>query len=231
MKRIFALAFFALGGVACNSGNSSDVSSSDPGCDEFNPINVDGYFNTQSNPRILGSSSDTFGFLVEREQIFSILDQNIFRIGVGATYNLNGADPQTTLGLDVPDNLARGVCLPPARISLGPVLTDLDIVANQLFISDFPVGSSLKSLFSVTVLEQAMDANFPPTQAIIPDAVPPNADYVPLDDYVSNDQNAPVVYFLRLDVEPPSEVPVVFTISYVFDNGVSGSFITPQIMF
>ena len=183
-KSTFALLTLLLCTVSCSDESRTFTSLPPNGCDSFRPINVDGYFNSSFNPLILGGDLESSAFLIEFEEILSISDRENFRIGIGATYNLNGADPQTISIQNISDNEVRTVCAPAPRISLGPVLTDLDIVADQSVSEGFPVGTSLRSLFSVTVLEEAFDANFPPTQARIPITVPPNTEYLPLENYI-----------------------------------------------
>lgn len=111
------------------------------------------------------------------------------------------------------------------------MLTSLNIAADRPIGESYPAGSELNDAFSIAPLQSAADANYPPTQAFVPNSIQATTEYYPLSEFLQTDPLAPVAFLLRMDVQPTSLGEHTFTITYTLSTGLSGSVQVPSVTF
>lgn len=199
-------------------------------CDGDTPVNIDGYFDSPQSPiSLVVEPSPNVNFT--RFQYANIINEyRDFRIGVGAAYNLGDLKALTDL-IHSPNLDLRLSCPPRGRYTLGPVLTSLSITANLDVGINHPAGSELNDAFLIAPIQSAHDANYPPTQAIVPYSVPATTEYFTIANYLQTEPLAPVGFFLRMNVPPLYQEEYNFTITYTLSSGLSGSINVPSVIF
>jgi len=215
--------------VACNTDGVTDASTGEQNCEGDRPINVDGYFNSYQSPMLLQVSPDEISNSTIFEPISNRVELDNFRIGIGATYNLTVSSfAIAPIKYDYELGVRQAVCAPSLRTSVGPILTTIDVTANQAIIDELPEGSSLNEIVSIAIADRAADANFPPTMASVPQLLVQDAEYLTLQEFVDTNPIAPVAFFLRFDTQPQSNVPFSITLTYTLSNGLSGTVSTEE---
>ena len=199
-------------------------------CNGDTPVNIDGYFDSPQSPISLVLVPSPNVNFIDFQYASTINDYRDFRIGVGAAYNLG--DLKVVSNLSHSANLnPRVSCPPQGRYTVGPVLTSLSITANLNVGINYPAGSELNDAFLIAPIQSAYDANYPPTQAIVPYSIPATTVYFTISNYLRTEPHAPVGLFLRMNVPPSSQEEYNFTITYTLSSGLSGSINVPSVIF